>query len=143
MLNFKHFMIEATNNIEMLKILHDEDQNERNQYTTYLKKYPDWQQAAKQFAKDKNRSTDDIFNDAPRLKLAKEIIQSNIKQIKANPSQLEMAWLLVQHMENEEPFQQWFLKHLKKGSSNWKYLTDRILTNKNMPQKYGTQTGPK
>jgi len=56
------------------------------------------------------------------------------------------AWLIVQHSDNDVPFQEYCLKYLIKAASenetntsNVAYLTDRILINNGYKQKYGTQ----
>lgn len=57
-----------------------------------------------------------------------------------------LAWLLVQHADNDIKFQEYCLKLIKKAAkdrqileANIAYLTDRILVNKGKPQIYGTQ----
>ena len=140
-LKFREFVsLTENNNVgEILKGLYDQDQAERREYQNYLTRFPDWQQAVAAWTKDKQRSPDDVFGDAPRFKQAKEVISKNIKQIKKIPSWRNMAWLLVQHMDSDLPFQQWFLQHLPKDTTDWKYLTDRVLVNQGLPQKYSTQ----
>ena len=57
-----------------------------------------------------------------------------------------LAWLLVQHADNDVEFQEYCLKLMKKevesgevAKNNIAFLTDRILVNKGMEQIYGTQ----
>jgi hypothetical protein len=120
--------------------LYSQDQAERNEYRNhYLSKYPDWKQAAAAFAKKYGRKTDDIFDDAERAARAKQLIQTNINEIKGNSSELNKAWLLVQHMDKDAEFQQWFLQHLKQGTEEHKYLHDRVAVNSGRKQQYGTQ----
>ncbi len=56
------------------------------------------------------------------------------------------AWLIVQHADDDVKFQDDCLKLLEKlakmgeaDKRNVAYLTDRVRTNKNLPQVYGTQ----
>lgn len=123
----------------MIQNLYDQDQAERREYKGYLAKFPDWKKAAAAWSQDKQRNPNDVFDDTTRLQQAKQLISQNIDKIKMNPSWLKMAWLLVQHMDNDLPFQKWFIQHLRKGGQNWQYLTDRILVNQGKSQKYGTQ----
>jgi len=125
--------------LNSLENFYVQDQTERQQYQTYLKKFPKWQEAAAQWAKDKNRNLNDLFNDAPRLKQAKKIITKNIEQIKSNQKMIKISWLLIQHMDEDVIFQQWFLNHLKKGTTEYEYLTDRVAVNNGLPQQYNTQ----
>jgi 8-oxo-dGTP pyrophosphatase MutT (NUDIX family)/RNA:NAD 2'-phosphotransferase (TPT1/KptA family)/GNAT superfamily N-acetyltransferase len=123
-----------------LQSLMQQDQQERKYYEdNYESKYPDWREAAKAYAKDKGRPTDDIFGDGPRLLKAKQLIQSSMQQIIADPKALHDAWLLVQHMDKDVAFQKEFLKHLKPGTQDFKYLTDRVAVNSGQPQQFGTQ----
>jgi len=122
-----------------LKSLYDEDQRERNEYKNYLNQYDNWKSAAKAWIKDKKRSPDDVFNDKERLKQAKQLISTNIDQIVNSKKLKDIAWLLVQHMDNDVQFQKWFLQHLSTRTKNYRYLSDRIATNSGLPQKYGTQ----
>jgi hypothetical protein len=138
MRSFQQF-VEGIEVLANLKLLYDKDQEERNEYQSYLKSHGDWKQAAAAWSRDKKRSQNDVFDDGQRLQQAKQLIQNNLDQIKSSPEYLKMAWLLVQHMDNDVAFQQWFLQHLKKGTTNHRYLTDRILTNQGLPQKYNTQ----
>lgn len=55
-------------------------------------------------------------------------------------------WAIVQHCDDDVPFQEHVLALMKKeiaknnaSKRNYAYLTDRILTNKNQKQIYGTQ----
>lgn len=57
-----------------------------------------------------------------------------------------LAWLLVQHADNDVEFQESCLKLMKKAvkdnealKTEIAFLTDRILVNKGKPQIYGTQ----
>jgi hypothetical protein len=120
------------------------DQDERNAYEKeYLNKYGDWKLASVKYAKDNNRKSDDIFGDVERLEVAKDYIKKNIRTITDSSGELSKAWLLVQHMDNDVEFQQWFIKFLSKKSEEYKYLYDRIQNNLGLPQKYTTQIGLK
>lgn len=120
--------------------LYQADQAERTAYQAYLKKYPDWQQAAAAWVKDKKRSPDDVFDDKARLTKAKALIQQNAQSIVSDSSLTKMAWLLVQHMDYDVAFQKEFLKYLKPETEEYKYLTDRVASNMGQKQVYGTQT---
>jgi hypothetical protein len=59
----------------------------------------------------------------------------------------ESAWLLVQHADEDRPFQKKCLalmeEAVKKGEArgdDLAYLTDRVLVGEGKPQRYGTQT---
>jgi len=123
-----------------LKELVKEDQAERNEYRELLKKM-EWSKAIEQWCKKKNRSKDDVFDDAKRLKEAKELILKNKNSI--NPNNV---WLLVQHSDEDPKFQKWFLNFYSKPErknklkKKWaKYLEDRWLVNTGQPQKNNTQ----
>lgn len=56
------------------------------------------------------------------------------------------AWLIVQHADQDVPFQKEILRRLESLYSNgetkprnYAYLFDRVATNENRPQRYGTQ----
>jgi LPS O-antigen subunit length determinant protein (WzzB/FepE family) len=121
-----------------LQNLYNQDQSERQRYQKYLTRFSSWQQAADGWAKDTGRDSNDIFADKERLQKAKQLIIQNIQQIKT-PTLIKMAWLLVQHMDDDISFQKWFLDRLEKGTTEWKYLSDRISIAQGMPQKFGTQ----
>lgn len=57
------------------------------------------------------------------------------------------AWLLVQHCDEDRPFQKECLALLEKAAAageaskrDFAYLTDRVLVGEGKPQRYGTQT---
>jgi hypothetical protein len=64
----------------------------------------------------------------------------------------QTAWLIVQHADDDVPFQKEILAKLEKLSetgatnrSNYAYLYDRVAVHEKRPQRYGTQghcTGP-
>lgn len=125
--------------VSKLEELVEGDQKLRGEYQEYLKKYPKWQDAAAAFRKDKGTKKNDLFGDAKRVPGAQKLIKENIEDIKKDKKGLNRAWLLVQHMDNDVAYQKWFLQHLKPGSTDFKYLTDRVLVNTGKPQKYNTQ----
>jgi len=136
MITFKQFITEEH---DVIQSLYDADQAERNAFVEHLKKYSNREEGVVAWANERGRSNDDLFDDIPRLAKAKEHIQANIHTIKANPKQLNQAWLLVQHMDHDVAFQQEFHRHLTPGTTEHEYLTDRILVNQGKPQKFGTQ----
>lgn len=134
----KKFLKYIKLNDDLLK-LYSADQKERNEYQSYLKKIDNWQNASKKWIKDKNRNQNDIFNDKFRSTQAKKLIIDNIKEIIVNKKLLNMAWLLVQHMDNDVSFQKQFLNYLQPQSQEYKYLFDRIAVNSGEEQQYNTQ----
>ena len=58
------------------------------------------------------------------------------------------AWLLVQHADDDPPFQEKCLRLMQAAPAgevagrDLAYLTDRVLVRRGEPQKYGTQLGP-
>ena len=90
------------------------------------------------------------MKEADRLHLTK-IIQI-IKQIgwptisRVGRKASHLAWLLIQHADNDIEFQEYCLGLMKKEvegrevtKNDIAFLTDRILVNKGMEQTYGTQ----
>jgi len=123
----------------ILDNLYREDQKERNRYKKYLIKYQDYKIASAKYANDFSRRTDDIFNDTDRLEIAKDYIKKNINDIVNSDNLKRKSWLLVQHMDNDTDFQEWFIKFLSENSEEYKYLYDRIQINLGKSQKYYTQ----
>lgn len=121
---------------EKLKKLVEEDQAERNEYYKELLLAESWKEAAKQWCKKKNRSEDNVFNDAERLKEAKELIKANQDSINPND-----VWVLVQHSDKDPEFQKWFLDTYKDKLKveTTHYLEDRWLVNTGQPPKHNTQ----
>lgn len=123
-----------------LRSLYEADQKIRKEYKLYLDKYQDWRMSSKEWLKNHPEFTEhDIFGDKDRLDQARTIIKENIDNIIKDKQLTNMAWLLVQHMDNDIAFQKWFINYLKEESEEYKYLTDRISVNQNKPQKYNTQ----
>jgi len=134
------------NYIYNLKELALADQTIRKEYKEdYLDKSNCWEEARDKWIKDKNPSSPkDIFGDTNRLKEARLLIETNINQILNNSKALTLAWILVQHMDDQISFQQYFLQKMKEKnfgeeSSEFRFLTDRILVNSGEQQKYNTQ----
>jgi hypothetical protein len=89
--------------------------------------------------------------------LMSKIDQENTKRIKEICDQFGLitissfgetvsnaTWLLVQHADHDPDFQEKYLNLMKNSPSNVllkniAYLEDRVLKNKGLPQKYGTQ----
>lgn len=116
-----------------------DDQKKRNEYTKYLDKYDDWREAAKMYAIDTDADKNDLFGDAVRIPKAQSLIKKYLDVILSDKKILNDAWLLVQHMDNDIKFQEWFLSKLPKNSSNYRYLYDRVEVNRGRNQKYNTQ----
>ena len=134
--------------IEELKKLKDADQVPRNEYKEkYLDKYDsaNWEKARDKWISDKKIiDPEDVFEDTKRQPHAKQLIQANIDEILESPEALSSAWLIVQHMDKDVPFQKWFLgKMTTKGygpeSEEFQLLTDRTLINSGEKQKFNTQ----
>jgi len=117
-----------------------DDQKKRNEYTKYLDKYDDWREAAKMYASDTDADKNDLFGDAVRVPEAQSLIKKYLDVILSDKKILDDAWLLVQHMDNDIEFQEWFLSKLPKNSSNYRYLYDRVEGNRGRKQKYNTQS---
>jgi len=133
----KRMQASATDDLQQL---YDADQAVRKEYQdNYLSKM-DWQEAAKAWANDKGTPVDDIFGDSERLPKAKAIIEKNLDAIIVDPKSTQLAWLLVQHMDNDIEFQKVFLSKLKPNTQEFKYLTDRVNVGEGKPQEYGTQS---
>lgn len=132
-------LFELTSISAELHELYRQDQEMRNKYSDYLRRYPNWVDAAEEFANDHGTSKSDIFSDKPRQEKAKRLIKDNIKEITQDGKLLDLAWLLVQHMDNDLSFQKWFLAYLPEGSENYKYLSDRVLRGEGKKQRFGTQ----
>jgi len=122
----------------LLEELKNHDQKMRDIWTEYLKKY-NFEEAKSKFIKDYNTNAEDLFGEKDN--------QKKIKNNKYNFYQFseddwENYWLIVQHMDND-PYQEYALKileeHLSKNHIYYKYLFDRIQTNKTGKQTYGTQ----
>jgi hypothetical protein len=130
MYNFKKRLLELVN----------DDQEIRNKYVVYLKRYKKWEIARDKWVEDTGVNPTAIFNDGPRLKEASELIKQNINVIKNDSEFIEKIAVLVQHMDYDVDFQKWFYKYLPKTSQWRKFMYDRIAVNSGKSQKYGTQT---
>jgi len=116
-----------------------EDQQPRNEYVKYLAKYPSWQEASKAWQKEKQVPPDDVFGDRKRQPEYKKFISDHLEAILTNPKATSNAWLIVQHMDNDVEFQEWFLSKLDSASEDFQYLYDRVAVNRGNPQKFNTQ----
>ena len=127
--------------LQELQQLEVADQAPRNQYMQLIQQLNgDWQAAQQKWIAQGN-DPNDMFGDIStgRGANAKTFIQQNIETIKQSPEATKAAWLLVQHMDYDVQFQQWFLQHLNPETEDYKYLSDRVNVNTGQPQQYGTQ----
>jgi Protein of unknown function (DUF5661) len=126
---------------QTLKNMFDADQKPRLEYQELIRKNNgDWEAARQQWIAQ-GENPDDMFGDVAtgRAAEAKSFIEQNIETINQSPEATKAAWLLVQHMDFDVPFQQWFLTHLEPGTENYKFLSDRVNVNTGQPQEFGTQ----
>jgi hypothetical protein len=98
--------------------------------------------------------------EVPELKAVRDIDQKTCKRLKeivlrhgwptvslVGEAGAHDAWLLVQHCDEDKPFQKECLALLEKAAAKGEaskrdlaYLTDRVLVGEGKPQRYGTQT---
>lgn len=121
-----------------LQKIRDHDQNMRNKWIEYLNKY-NFEQAKDKFIKDYGTSDNDLFGERNNQK---EIKNKNYNFYEFKENDWENYWLIVQHMDNDD-YQEKALnileQFLSKNHIYYKYLYDRIQTNKTGMQTYGTQ----
>ncbi len=108
---------------------------------------PDYSEAEKKFYREKFHprwKEIDTGNTADLKKLI--AIHSWFTISKFGEKASNDAWLLVQHADLDQPFQEqvlgWMKDLLAKGevsASNYAYLYDRVASAKKKPQRYGTQ----
>jgi len=115
------------------------DQSPRNEYANFLLEFDTWWEAAAEWARIKEVSSNDIFCDAKRQAICKPLIYEHINEIISDAELQELAWIIVQHMDGDAAFQKWFLSYLPIGSTCYQYLFDRIAVNAGCPQQFGTQ----
>lgn len=119
------------------------DQRERNEYLKGYLQPLGYAAGIKKWLKDKNRKLGDVFDDRRHVPEIQSLVSELVESDQPLPQQvLEDAWLLVQHMDEDRPFQKKFLEFLKKhhpGTSQFKYLSDRISMAETGTQEYGTQ----
>jgi hypothetical protein len=127
---------------DILTNFKNQDQEERNEYQKFVHSEfnGDYERAAKEYAKLKNRSFDDIFGDKERME---KFISIDFDFDGLSDEDWENYWLLSQHADTNPNFQKDALKtisqYLGKDNDNYKYLHDRISCRETGTQKYGTQ----
>ena len=127
---------------DILTNFKNQDQEERNEYQKFVHSEfnGDYERAAKEYAKLKNRSFDDIFGDKERME---KFISIDFDFDGFSDEDWENYWLLSQHADTNPNFQKDALKtisqYLGKDNDNYKYLHDRISCRETGTQKYGTQ----
>lgn len=112
--------------------LYNQDQEERFIYSEMINLSEEsWQAVKDRYVASYDRDPNDIFRDVSsgRQKKAQKLIKKRIRKILLNTEALGMAWLLVQHMDNDVTYQLWFLEQLPPDSLHRKYLYDRICIN--------------
>lgn len=131
--------------VSKLKSLEARDQAERNEYLkNYLEPFG-YEKGVAKWIKDKNRDPNDVFDDAkhyPEIKKLVGELMKNDKPLKEDV--LNVANVLVIHMDKDRKFQHEFLDFLSKHhymSGPFKSISDRLSCAENGTQKYGTQDG--
>jgi hypothetical protein len=125
----------------LLQMVKD-DQSERRHYSNFvLDKFDgNYERAAKEYAKLKNRSFDDIFGDKERME---KFIPIDFDFNSFSDEDWENYWLMSQHADMYPNFQKKALNVIEKylGLNNelYYYLYDRISCRESGTQKYGTQ----
>ena len=127
---------------KILSQFRKQDQMERNEYSKFVQSEfgGDYERGAKEYAKIKNRNSDDIFGDKKRIR---EFILINFDFNTFSSKDWENYWLLSQHSDNHPEFQKKALNIIKQnlGEDNeyYEYLHDRISCRESGTQIYGTQ----
>lgn len=127
---------------KILSQFRKQDQMERNEYSKFVQSEfgGDYERGAKEYAKIKNRNSDDIFGDKKRIR---EFILINFDFNTFSSKDWENYWLLSQHSDNHPEFQKNALNNIKQnlGEDNeyYEYLHDRISCRESGTQIYGTQ----
>ena len=127
---------------DILTNLKNQDQEERREYQkfTQTKFNGDYERAAKEYAKLKNRRFDDIFGDKERME---KFIPIYFDFDSFSDDDWENYWLISQHADMYPNFQKDALEtisqYLGKDNDNYRYLHDRISCRQTGTQKYGTQ----
>jgi hypothetical protein len=129
-----------------LQNFYDADQAPRLEYQDLINQNNgDWQKVKQQWIADGKGTENDVFNDisSGRSEQSKQYIKQNINEIMQDPKAVNKAWLLVQHMDTDPEFQQWFWHYLDptKHQQEYQYLTDRMAVGQGLPQQFNTQTG--
>jgi hypothetical protein len=131
--------------VSKLKSLEARDQAERNEY---LKNYLEplgYEKGVAKWIKDKNRDPNDVFDDAKHYPEIKKLVGELIKSDKPlKEDVLDVANVLVIHMDKDRKFQHEFLDFLSKHhhmSGPFKSISDRLSCAESGTQKYGTQNG--
>lgn len=131
-----------SNNISILHNLALQDQNERNKYKQFIstKMNNDYHKGAKKYSQLHNRSEDDIFDDATRQNIFRNL---NFDFNYFSEKEWYSYWILVQHADDDPNFQKKALRHIASylGQNNdyYRFLFDRISCNQYGVQKYNTQ----
>lgn len=142
-MKFKIIIKENKNIISRLKSLEQKDQAERNEYLkNYLEPFG-YEKGVAKWIKDKKRQPDDVFGDKARHPEIKKIIRQLINLRKPlDEETLDVANILVIHLDQDRVFQKEFLDFLTKyhlNSGPYKSISDRISCAESGKQKYGTQ----
>lgn len=118
------------------------DQKSRNQFKSFVSKYPSWEAGTQAWIKQRNVSPDDVFNEKASLMQFMRQAQTFQYQV-FDDDDWNNFWLLSQHCDFDRTFQRQALKTIQQyqGSENshYKYLYDRISCGTSGTQKYGTQ----
>ena len=139
-MTFKEYI---NNQSKILSDLAKEDQKERNEYKEFVYRMTDgdYKKGAELWAKQKNRSKNDIFNDRERLN---RFIGMKFNYSKFNEEDWKNFWLLAQHTDLNRDFQKKALAIIKQyiGTDNnyYKYLSDRISMAETGTQLFNTQS---
>jgi len=135
--------VNESNTSSYLEQLVKKDQNERNQYISFVKSNGgDYDQGSKDYAKKHGRKVDDIFGEkADNIGFITKAKGFQFQSF--SEKDWKNFWLVCQHCDFDRNFQKWALDKIKKylGDDNdhFKYLWDRVSCGLTGRQNYGTQ----
>lgn len=129
-----------------------DDQSVRNAYAKFVqdKFHGDYNASRQAWMKLHNTTDEDFFGTANQETSRHHQLLSQIHKLpydKFTPDDWKNFWIIVQHADHLPELQRKALdilkqnKHVSGNLEHIRYLTDRILNNQDLAQKYHTQSG--